>query len=36
MREMKGRKEDNDIIICSGCEEFFVKSTNQHQLVCPA
>ena len=28
MREMKGRKADNDIIICSGCEEFFAKSTK--------
>ena len=37
MRERKGRKADNDIIICSGCEGFFAKKyKNRHRLVCPA
>ena len=28
MKERKGRKADNDIIICSDCEGFFAKSTK--------
>ena len=37
MRERKGRKAGNDIIICSDCEGFFAKKyKNRHQLVCPA
>ena len=34
MRERKGKKADNDIIICSGCEGFFAKKyKNRYQLV---